>query len=58
MTLEQLVKHCKINIIRCHNPIEGLWCDLIKYNRKYNEQDYRKFLNLILEAMDEYVKKI
>ena len=62
--LEKLAKRYKINIIWCPkyhcelNPIEGLWCDLKRYVRKHNKQDINKLLNLILDAMDEFEKKI
>lgn len=62
--LEQLAERYQINIIWCPkyhcelNPIKGIQSDLKKYVRKHNKQDYNKLLNLILDAMDEYEKKI
>lgn len=61
--LEQAAKLYKIKIIwnpkyHCElNPIEGYWCDLKYFVRKYNTQDYNKLNNLIIEASEQYENK-
>jgi len=61
--LEKLASKYGIRILWCPkfhcelNPIEGLWCDLKWFVRKWNEQEYNKLNSLIIEAMDQYEEK-
>lgn len=43
--------HCELN------PIEGFWCDLKWYVRKWNDQNYSKLNGLIIEGMEQYSRK-
>jgi hypothetical protein len=43
--------HCELN------PIEGLWCYLKQYVRKRNDQDYKKFKDLVLNEIIEAFQK-
>ncbi|CAF1144751.1 unnamed protein product [Brachionus calyciflorus] len=40
--------HCELN------PIEGAWCFLKGFVRKKDDLDFDKFLELILEAINEF----
>jgi len=57
---ERLVESHGFKIIWCPkfhcelNPIEGFWCDLKRFVRKNNDQDFGKFYALIVEAIDHY----
>ena len=39
------------------NRMEGVWCDSKRYVRIKNDQDFSKFGDLIIEALEEYEKK-
>lgn len=43
--------HCELN------PVEGVFCDLKRHVRKHNDQDFKKFNNLIQEAFGKYKAK-
>jgi len=58
--LQRLASEHGFNVLFCPkyhcelNPIEGVWCFLKGFVRKKNDQDFNKFLDLILEAINEY----
>lgn len=43
--------HCELN------PVEGVFCDLKRFVRKHNDQDFRKFNSLIQQAFEKYSSK-
>lgn len=61
--LEQLASEYCVKIVwvpkfHCElNPIEGLWCDLKQFVRKRNENDFKKFNNLIVESFANFKNK-
>ena len=61
--LEKLAAKYNINIIWCPkfhcelNPIEGFWCDIKRYIRKHNDQDFNKLNFLISESIEQYKNK-
>jgi transposase len=43
--------HCELN------PIEGLWCAMKRYARKYGDQTFEKMKKLLDEAREDFCKK-
>jgi hypothetical protein len=61
--LEQLAQKYCVKIIwvpkfHCElNPIEGLWCFMKWFVRKENDQDFKKFSELITSSMRQFEEK-
>ena len=43
--------HCELN------PIEGFWCDLKWFVRKFNDQDFKKLNGLVIRGMEQFEEK-
>lgn len=60
--LEQLAIKYGVKIIWCPkyhcelNPIEGMWCEMKRHVRKFNDQNFEKFKSLIDEAQKQFSK--
>ena len=61
--LELLAAKYNVKIIWCPkfhcelNPIEGFWCDLKWFVRKFNDQDFKRLNGLIIQGMERFEEK-